>query len=155
MTETSRILIVEARFYEDIADELAKGATAVLDEAGLAYERLTVPGVFEVPAAIRFAIRSMEVQASTLGGYSGFIALGCVIRGETDHYEYINRSAIQALMGMSIDFSVSMGFGILTCENREQAWARAAVDQKNVGAKAARACLRMMEIKKDLFLVVR
>ncbi len=155
MTQPSRILIVEARFYEDIADELAKGAVAVLDETGEHYERVAVPGVFETPAAVRFAIRSMEMKAVTQGGYSGFIVLGCVIRGETDHNEYISRSAIQALMDLTLTYSISLGLGVLTCNTREQALERASVEGRNTGAKAARACLSMMELKKDLFLVAR
>lgn len=154
MSDRSRVLIVEARFYEDIADELARGAIAVLDGAGLPYERVPVPGTFEVPAAIRFAIRSMEVRSSS-GHYSGFVALGCVIRGETDHYEHIARESSRALMEITTGYSVALGFGILTCENREQAWARAAVDRKDVGGSAARACVRMMELKRDMRLVMR
>ncbi|MBL6946148.1 MAG: 6,7-dimethyl-8-ribityllumazine synthase [Rhodospirillales bacterium] len=153
-SEKSRVLIVEARFYEDIADEMAKGVIAVLDEAGVGYERITVPGTFEVPAAIRFAIRSMEAHALSRD-YAGFIALGCVIRGETDHYDHICREASRGLMDISLEHCVAMGFGILTCENREQAWARASVDQKNKGADAANACLRMMELQGDFRLVVR
>ncbi len=154
MSDRSRVLIVEARFYNDIADELARGAIAVLDGAGLPYERVPVPGTFEVPAAIRFAIRSMEVRSSS-GHYSGFVALGCVIRGETDHYEHIARESSRALMEITTSYSVALGFGILTCENREQAWARAAVDRKDVGGSAARACVRMMELKRDMRLVMR
>ena len=146
-----RVLIVEARFYEDIADELAKGAMAVLDEAGVAYDRIAVPGVFEVPAVMRFALRAMEIQTAE-GRYSGFISLGCVIRGETDHYDHICREASHALMNLAMTYSVAMGFGVLTCESHEQAWVRAAVDKKNKGADAANACLRMMEIKKLLRL---
>lgn len=141
MAETLPILIVEARFYEDIADELAKGAIAALEEAGVPYERLAVPGVFETPAAVSFAIRSAEAHS-----YAGFIVLGCVIRGETDHYEHICREASRALMDISVNHGVAMGFGILTCENRQQAWERAGVDRKNKGADAAGACLRMIEL---------
>ena len=151
MTGNPRVLIVEARFYEDIADELARGATAVLDQAGVDYDRISVPGAFEVPAVIRFALRSMEIQTAQ-NRYGGFISLGCVIRGETDHYDHICRESSRALMDLATSFSVALGFGILTCESRDQAWARAAVDGKNKGADAANACLRMMEIKKLLRL---
>lgn len=154
MSEPSQILIVEARFYEDIADEMAKGAIQVLENNGMAYERLAVPGTFEIPAAIRFAIRSMEFRAAT-SRYAGFVALGCVIRGETDHYDHICRETSRALMDLSTTYSVALGFGVLTCETYEQAWARAAVDQKNKGADAAEACLRMMEVKQSLRLVPR
>ncbi|MEE9317411.1 MAG: 6,7-dimethyl-8-ribityllumazine synthase [Rhodospirillales bacterium] len=154
MTEDPRVLIVESRFYEDIADQMAAGAAAVLDEAGVNYDRLAVPGVFEVPGAIRFAIRSMEVHSAS-SNYLGFIALGTVVRGETDHYEHICREASRALMDIAVQQIVALGFGILTCDTQDQALARAAVDQGNKGADAARACLRMMEVKKDLRLAQR
>ncbi len=154
MTEKPCVLIVEARFYGDIADHLVKGAVAVLDEAGIDHERMVVPGVFEVPAAIRFAIRAMETHSATRN-YAGFIALGAVIRGETDHYDHICREASRALMDISVHQSVALGFGILTCENKEQAETRADVALGNKGAVAAEACLRMMELKKDLRLAQR
>lgn len=154
MTTRSQVLIVEGRFYSDIADELAKGATAVLDQEGVSYERLSVPGAFEVPAGVRFALRAMELGSGP-ARYAGFIALGCVIRGETDHYEHICREASRALMELSVTYTVALGFGILTCDTHEQARARAAVDQANKGATAARTCLRMMDLKKTLRLVVQ
>ena len=154
MSSKSKVLIIEARFYESIADELAKGAVAVLDRAGVSYDRHGVPGVFEVPAACRFALRSME-EGTANPGYSGFIALGCVIRGETDHYDHICREASRALMDLAVDHSVALGFGILTCESYDQAWVRASVDQKNKGADAADACLRMIELRRALHLVPR
>jgi len=142
MPSNKKVLIVEARFYSDIADELARGTIAVLQAAGIEYERVEVPGVFEVPAAVSFGING--------GGYDGVIALGCVIRGETDHYDHICREASRALMELAVDRSASLGFGILTCENQEQARVRAAVDKKDVGGRAAEACLRMMELKQQL-----
>lgn len=146
MTDPARILIVEARFYGDIADTLAEGAIQALDAAGVAYDRIEVPGVFEVPAAIHFAAKaSLSSPDSTV--YSGYIALGCVIRGETDHYDHICRETSRAIMDLSLD-GLAVGFGIITCENSEQAWARASADEKNVGGSAAKACLRMNEIKK-------
>lgn len=148
------ILIVEARYYEDIADEMAAGAMAVLDEAGQGYERLGVPGTFEVPAAVRFAIHAMEVHSAT-EDYAGFIALGCVIRGETDHDKHIARESIRALMDLTQSHQIALGFGILTCETHDQAWERAARDKLNKGASAALACLRMIELKKHLRLALR
>ena len=154
MTEERRILIVEARYYQDIADELAKGATRELETAGLGHDRLAVPGVFEVPGAIRFALRAMETHSATVN-YSGFVALGTVIQGETDHYQHISREATRALMDIAIHQSVALGFGILTCDTQDQAKARAAVDRGNKGGEAVRACLRMMEVKKDFRLAQR
>ncbi|MCW8835316.1 MAG: 6,7-dimethyl-8-ribityllumazine synthase [Rhodospirillales bacterium] len=153
--DTPRVLIVEARFYQDIADELMKGALGVLEAAGVAYQRIEVPGVFEIPAAIRFAIRSMELRAASRR-FPGFISLGCVIRGETSHYDYVAGEASRALMDLSVNYSIAHGFGVLTCENYDQAWARADVTgKKNVGGRAAEACLQMMDVKKQLHLVPR
>lgn len=152
--QNATVLIVESPYYADVADELAKGVIAELDKAGVAYDRISVPGVFEIPAAVRFAIRSMEVKSASTR-YAGFITLGCVIRGETDHYDHICREASRALMDMSTHYSVAHGFGVLTCETHEQAMERARVDRKNKGKDAALACLRMMELKEQFRLVLR
>ncbi len=149
-----RVLIVEARFYDDIADELVRGATEVLDKAGCEYERIEVPGVFEVPGAVRFAIKAMEAKAVSKP-FAGFVTLGCVIRGETDHYDHVCRESSRAMMDLALDYTIAHGFGVLTVENRDQAWVRAKVDQKNHGGRAAEACLRMMELKKRFHLVHR
>jgi 6,7-dimethyl-8-ribityllumazine synthase len=149
MEMSAPILIVEARFYQDIAEEMAAGAVAVLDGAGHDYVRLDVPGTFEVPGAVSVAVNAMNSPSATKA-YSGFIALGCVIRGETDHYEHIARESIRALMDLTQSHRIALGFGILTCESQEQAWERAARDQQNKGAAAALACLRMIEVNKHL-----
>jgi 6,7-dimethyl-8-ribityllumazine synthase len=152
MSETKSILIVEGRFYDDIADELVRGAAAVLNEAGMNYERLPVPGAFEVPQAIRFAIRSMEI-GSEVSRYAGFIGFGCVIRGETSHYNYVCQESSRALMDIAMNCSVALGYGILTGENRNQVWERADTSKRNKGGDVARACLRMIDVKKYLRLV--
>jgi 6,7-dimethyl-8-ribityllumazine synthase len=152
MSETTSILIVEGRFYDDIADELVRGAAAVLDQVGMNYERLPVPGAFEVPQAIRFAIRSMEI-GSEVNRYAGFIGFGCVIRGETSHYDYVCQESSRALMDIAMNYSVALGYGILTGENRDQVWERADITKKNKGGDVARACLRMIDVKKHLRLV--
>jgi 6,7-dimethyl-8-ribityllumazine synthase len=136
------ILIVEARFYDDIADELVRGAEAALKQAGASWERLSVPGAFEIPVAIRMAIAR--------GGFDGYIALGCVIRGETTHYDYVCGESARALQDIAVDHQVPLGYGILTVENGDQAWARAGVDRKNKGGDAAAACLAMLAVKKRL-----
>jgi 6,7-dimethyl-8-ribityllumazine synthase len=141
------ILIVEARFYEELADDLVRGAISVLKDAGATFDRLDVPGVFEVPAAVHMAASTAEDLP--VGVYDGFIALGCVIRGETDHYDQICREASRALMDVSIA-GIPVGFGILTCGTYDQAKERADVDRKNKGAEAARACLRMIEVRRIL-----
>ena len=148
MSDAPHVLIVEARFYEDIADELARGAIAALAAAGATYDRLEVPGAFELPAAIRMNIKAME-SGSGYRFYDGYIALGCVIRGETSHYDYVCGECARGLMDLSLEFSLAIGFGVLTVENQEQAWARASVDQLDKGRAVANAALRMIEVKRD------
>jgi 6,7-dimethyl-8-ribityllumazine synthase len=143
------VLIVEARFYEDIADELVRGATAVLEEAGATYERVSVPGAFEIPAAVKYAIRALDFDDDRRR-FDGFVTLGCVIRGETTHYDYVCGESARGLMDLSTTYSLALGYGILTCETREQAFARATVAQgnkSNKGGVAARACLDMIGVK--------
>ena len=147
------VLIVEARFYSNIANEMAKGAVAVLNNFDTNYERIEVPGVFEVPAAINLVIQAMKTNPKQKI-YSGFIALGAVIRGETDHYDHICREASRALMDISIQQSVALGFGILTCETKKQADKRADISRGNKGADAAKACLRMIELSNELRMTV-
>ncbi|TCS64263.1 6,7-dimethyl-8-ribityllumazine synthase [Varunaivibrio sulfuroxidans] len=152
MVGDDRVLIVEARFYEDIADELVKGAVRVLEDAGIPYDRVAVPGVFEIPAAIQFA-RLSTIKNPKAPKYTGFVALGCVIRGETTHYDYVCMESARALMTLTTDDNaIALGYGVVTTENMEQAWARAGVDRKNKGGDVARACVRMMEIKRDMRL---
>lgn len=139
------VLIVESRYYPEIADDLARGAGAALEKAGVPYERLAVSGVFEIPAAIRLIGRSRRGR-----GIGGYIALGCVIRGETDHYDHICREASRALMDLTTEDGLAVGFGILTCPTAEHARVRAAPDKKNKGAEAAKACLDMMALKSEL-----
>ena len=154
MTEHARILIVEAKFYSDIADQLVAGAVSALDGTEFKHERLAVPGVFELPAAICMALRSMEFHFG-FDPYAGFIAFGCVIRGETDHYDHVCRESSRALMDLAMENAIALGFGILTCENRAQAESRAAVDGKNKGGEAAAACLRMIDVKRHFRLIER
>jgi 6,7-dimethyl-8-ribityllumazine synthase len=148
------ILVIEARFYEDIADALYEGARAELDQAGVVHERVSVPGVFEVPAAIRMAVRSMDFFAGRRR-FDGYVALGCVIRGETTHYDYVCSESARKLQDLACQHTLALGYGILTCENKEQAWVRAAVDQKNKGKDAAQACLAMLDVKRRFHLFPR
>ncbi|MCD6035580.1 MAG: 6,7-dimethyl-8-ribityllumazine synthase [Rickettsiales bacterium] len=131
------VLIVEARFYEPFADSLVEAAIEVLQAEKVPYERFAVPGVFELPAAISMAAET--------GNYGGFIALGCVIRGETTHYDYVCEQSARALMDLSVHAHLAIGFGIITAENAKQAEVRADKNGKNMGGKAAKAALRMME----------
>jgi 6,7-dimethyl-8-ribityllumazine synthase len=137
----TQVLIVTSQFYQDIANELIRGATATLQKADVRYELLSVPGAFEIPAAIRFAMNNKK--------YDGFVALGCVIRGETTHYDYVCQESARGLMDLSLKYGAAIGFGILTVENEEQAHVRADVSQGNKGKDAAEAMLRMIELKRQ------
>lgn len=139
--ERPTVIIVEAPYYNEVTDMLADSVIAELDAAGYDHERMEVPGVFEVAAAVKLAMASNR-------GYAGAVALGCVIRGETDHYDHICRESSRALMDLTMA-GVPLGFGILTCENYEQAMARADVARKNKGKEVAAACLRMMILKSE------
>ena len=154
MSDQPHIMIVEARFYEDLADELARGAIRRLDAAGATYERFSVPGALEIPAAIRFAVRSMDFFAARRR-FDGYVALGCVIRGETTHYDYVCSESARGLQDLALRYTLAIGNGILTVENGEQAWARAKTDQKDKGGGAAQACLDMIELKRHFRLYPR
>jgi 6,7-dimethyl-8-ribityllumazine synthase len=141
------ILIVEARFYDDMADALLEGATVALKEAGATYDVVTVPGALEIPAAI-----AMALDGADNGGteYDGFVALGMVIRGETYHFEIVSNESARALMDLAVSESLAIGNGILTVDTDDQAWARARRSDKDKGGFAARAALAMIELKNKL-----
>lgn len=147
-----RILIVESRFYEHITDNLVKGAVRELQAAGAGFKRVIVPGILEIPSAIRYAVRSMEMRA-TEERYAGYITLGCAIKGETDHYDHVCREAFAGVQNLSLQYTLSVGNGILTVHNEAQALERSAPERRNFGGQAAKACLRMIEIKKELGLI--
>ena len=147
MADAPHILIVEAPYYTHIAAELVKGATAALEAAQATHERVSVPGAFEIPAAIRFAAAAKR--------YDGFVALGCVIRGETTHYDYVCGESARGLQNLALEGGLAIGFGILTVENEAQALARAGVDKRNKGGEAARACLAMVALKRRFGLAPR
>ncbi len=139
------LLIVEARFYDDLADELVKGAKAALDAARATYELVTVPGALEIPGAIAIAL---EAEGAGKSRFDGFVCLGCVIRGETYHFEIVANESARALMDLTVEEGIALGNGILTVENDEQAWARARVDEGNKGGFAANAALTMIALRK-------
>jgi 6,7-dimethyl-8-ribityllumazine synthase len=142
-----RILIIEGRFYDDIADELAAGAMAELDAQGASYDRVAVPGALEIPLALGQAVAAEKIPASAARArYAGAVALGCVIRGETTHYETVSNNANHWLMELAVRHSVPLGNGILTCETKEQALARARGGRKGKGGDAARACLAVLAL---------
>ena len=133
------VLIVEARFYQDLSDALAAGAIRALEAAGASHERLAVPGALEIPAAIAIAADS--------GRFSAYVALGCVIRGETSHYDTVANESARALQHLSIERRLAIGNGILTVENGDQAWARANPEDKDKGGGAAEAALAVWALK--------
>jgi 6,7-dimethyl-8-ribityllumazine synthase len=136
------LLIIEARFYDDLADELLRGATAALERAGATFDKVTVPGALEIPAAVAIAADTRR--------YDGYVALGCVIRGETTHYDTVAGESARGLMDLSIHERLAIGNGILTVENDDQAWARARVGESNKGGAAAEAALAMVALKARL-----
>jgi 6,7-dimethyl-8-ribityllumazine synthase len=136
---TKKILIVEARFYEDMADALAQGAIAVLQAAGYRYERIAVPGVLEVPVAIKYAAETHD--------YDGYVALGVVIRGETSHYDIVCGESARGLMELGIQDKLAIGNGIQTVEDEAQAWARCHMSEKDKGGGAAKAALALIELR--------
>ena len=154
MDDEAYIMVAVSKYYEEIAEELLKGALTVLDTAGASYEVYEIPGAFEIPAAIAMAMRSSEFSGGRQR-FDGYIALGCVIRGETTHYDYVCQETARGLQDLAIGNCLALGFGVLTTENREQAMARAAVDRGNKGADAANACLRMIGFKSSLQLFPR
>src|SRR5947208_6426509 len=142
-----RILIVEARFYDDIADELLKGAKRALEEAGAVFDRISVPGSLEIPPAITIALDAAEAAGKP---YEGAVALGCVIRGDTIHFEIVSFESSRGLMEISRTRGVPIGNGILTVDNNEQAWKRARIDGGDKGGEAARASLALVRLKRRL-----
>jgi len=143
----SNILIVEARFYAHISDMLLDGASSAIEKAGAHFERLAVPGALEIPTAIALAAKSGEHGGKS---YDGYIALGCVIRGETYHFEIVASESARGLIDLGINMGLCIGNGILTVENEHQALARAAVDDGDKGGDAARACLALVHVRNRL-----
>ena len=137
-----KVLIVDANFYQDLATELVRGAVAELEKIGVSYERLSVPGALEIPSAISLVSLGNDAKL-----FAGYIALGCVIRGETSHYDIVCGESARGLSKLALDKNLAIGNGILTVDNWEQAWARASVLKKNKGRDAAIACLSLFEIK--------
>jgi 6,7-dimethyl-8-ribityllumazine synthase len=140
------LLIVEARFYDDLADALLESAKSALDAAGASYDVVTVPGALEIPGAIALALDAAEDDDGA--AYDGYVALGTVIRGETYHFDIVANESARALMDLTVGESVAIGNGILTTENEEQAWARARRTEGDKGGFAARAALAMIALRK-------
>jgi 6,7-dimethyl-8-ribityllumazine synthase len=143
----ARILIVEARFYDKIADALLAGAMRALEEAHATVERISVPGSLEIPPAIAIAADAARRKRRP---YDGVVALGCVIRGETIHFEIVSHLSARGLMELSVARSLPIGNGIIKVENEAQAFARARMEEQDKGGDAARAALALIELKRRL-----
>jgi 6,7-dimethyl-8-ribityllumazine synthase len=140
----SKILVVEARFYNDISDALLAGAAKVLDEAKATWDIITVPGALEIAPAVAIAVDAAEKQKKP---YDGVVALGCVIQGETFHFDIVAMQSARALLDFSVQRRLPCGNGILTTDNEAQAWARARLTEQDKGGDAARAALALVELK--------
>lgn len=141
-TKKPHVMVVEARFYEDIADKLFAGAEAVFKSHGATFERFSVPGSLEIPAAVEIGTRS--------GRFDAYLALGCVIRGETSHYDIVAGESSRGLTDLSIKHGLALGNGIITVESRQQAEARANPNNMDKGGAAAQAALEMAAMKQSL-----
>lgn len=142
---TAHVLIIESRYYEKIADELAAGAVAELTAVGATYERLVVTGALEIPQALAAAVAAGLLPADAAGAkFDGAIALGCVIRGETSHYDIVCQQTNHWMMDVAIRAGVPLGNAVLTVENEAQAMSRAKGGRAGKGADAARACLSLI-----------
>jgi 6,7-dimethyl-8-ribityllumazine synthase len=139
---SGHFLIVEARFYAALADAQAAGAIAALQSAGCSFERVSVPGALEIPAAIAMAHSGDR-------HFDGYVALGCVIRGETSHYDTVCNESARGLMNLALAENIAIGNGILTVENEDQAWARADLARKDKGGDAARAAMAMAMMRRE------
>jgi 6,7-dimethyl-8-ribityllumazine synthase len=137
----ARLLIIEARFYVDICDALVLGAEAAIRRAGASFDRVAVPGALEIPGAIAIAHETKR--------FDGYVALGCVIRGETTHYDIVANESARGIMELTLH-GLCIGNGILTCENEAQAWRRAKVAELDKGGEAADAALDMIHLKRTM-----
>jgi len=134
-----QFLIVIANYYEDISSELLKGAIAELEKEKIAYHKITVPGAFDIPAVISFACDSST--------YDGYIALGCIVKGETIHHEVIANESARALTDLAVNMNLAIGNGILTVNNKKQGMERASTQQRNKGGFAAKTAIKLAKIR--------
>ncbi|MBW3098772.1 6,7-dimethyl-8-ribityllumazine synthase [Pseudohoeflea coraliihabitans] len=143
-TSAPHLLVVEARFYDDMSDALLAGAEQALKAAGATWDVITVPGALEIPATV-----SMALDAAENGGtsYDGFVALGIVIRGETYHFEIVANESARGLMNLAVSEALALGNAIMTVENADQAWERVRPERLDKGGFAARAALQMIDIR--------
>ena len=137
-----RALIIEARYYNHINDMLLQGATEELQKRGIPYDVVTVPGALEIPAALGLSLKSAK--------YDAFVILGCIIRGETTHYDVVQNESARGIYDLVHRHGLALGNAILTVENEEQALARADKTRKNKGGEAAAVALTMLDLKRKL-----
>ena len=142
----AHVLVVESRFYNDITDELLDGVTRALKDANATWDLITVPGSLEIPTAIVIALDAAERARKP---YDGVVAIGCVIQGETFHFDIVAMQSARALVDLSMAHRLPIGNGILTVDTMAQAWARARLEEGNKGGDAARAALALIEIKRQ------
>ena len=140
--EGVRFAVVVARFYEEIADRLVAGATEAFEEHGASVDVHEVPGAFELPLAARLCVDS--------GRYAGVACLGCVVRGETDHYDFVCAEAARGIAEAGLDTHVPCAFGVLTVDSREQALERSGGGKRHAGREAAQAVLAMVSLRDAL-----
>ena len=145
--KSTRILIVEARFYDDIADALLAGASKVLRDAGAEFDCVTVPGSLEIPTAIAIGLEAAKRRRRS---YDGVVALGCVIRGDTIHFDIVAHQSARGLMDLSVARQLPIGNGIITVDTEAQAWVRARPEEQDKGGDAARAALAMVGLKRQI-----
>ncbi|MGB1361086.1 MAG: 6,7-dimethyl-8-ribityllumazine synthase [Alphaproteobacteria bacterium] len=137
----TKVLIIEARFYDDIHDMMLEGAKATFDKHNVEYDIITIRGALEIPAVVKMAHQSKKYN------YDGYLCLGCVIRGETTHYDYVCQESCRGIMDLSLEHDIAIANGILTVENKDQAIARADIKQKNKGGFCADVVLDMITLK--------
>ncbi len=147
LLEGARVLIVEGRYYEALADELLAGARAVLEAAGVEVSVITVPGALEVPIAAEIALDAAEMSGDTIDAVVG---LGVVIRGETYHFEIVAGESSRGLMDLGLGRALPVGNGILTVDTEAQAWERARVSEGDPGGGAAAAALSLLRLRRSL-----
>ncbi|KQS56219.1 6,7-dimethyl-8-ribityllumazine synthase [Brevundimonas sp. Leaf363] len=147
MTDQTRVLVVEARFYDDLADALLEGAKETLRAQNVAFDVVTVPGALEIPPAI--ALAEEAGRYPTAPRYDGYVALGTVIRGETYHFEIVADQSAAGIMRLGLN-GLCIGNGILTTEDDDQAWTRARLSEGDKGGGAARACLELIALRRRL-----
>lgn len=143
MANGPHLLVIDAPYYTEISESLMEGVKSEFDKVDATFDYVSVPGVLEIPAALAMAVDSNK-------NYDGYITIGCVIRGETTHYEIVSNESARAIMDLSVSQRLAIGNGIQTVENEAQAWARAKISDKNKGGGAAQAALAMIELRKSM-----